>query len=599
MDEQNKNLILATALSFLVILVWSLFFMPAEVAPTGETAALSEGIAPAAAPGTDAQSPALVPTAARADVLARSPRVPIRTASLTGSIALEGARLDDILLSSYGETLDPGSSRVTLLSPHGASGAYYALGGWSAPAGFPPEQLPSFTTLWTLEAGSELTEASPVTLAWNNGAGLTFRRTFAIDENYMLTIEDSVENALALPVSLQPYGIIARQGKPQIAGIYLLHEGIVRAADGTIEEIDYDEVSEFPLVEAEGTPASIVEVQDNGWTGFTDKYWMTTLIAPAGQKFTSVAKYNAASDTWQTDLRLPVLAVAPGATASATTRLFAGAKEVSTIRAYQNELKIGQFVDSVDWGWFFFLTKPIFSLLDFLHGLIGNMGWAIIGLTFVIKTLLFPLTYKSAVAMSRLKKLQPEMEKIKERAGDDRVKLQQEMMALYRTEKVNPASGCLPILLQIPIFFALYKVLFVTLEMRHEPFIGWIHDLSAPDPTSLLNLFGLLPWAAPAPGSILAVFSIGVFPILMGITMWMQQKLNPAPTDRTQAVIFAWMPWVFMFMLGSFASGLVIYWVANNTISFVQQYLIMRSQGVKPDLLGNIFGGLRKSPGGA
>ena len=268
--------------------------------------------------------------------------------------------------------------------------------------------------------------------------------------------------------------------------------------------------------------------------------------------------------------------------------LFAGAKVYNKLNNYEHGIGIKDFVNAIDWGWFYFLTKPIFQVLNWLQGHIGNMGWSIITLTLIIKTLLVPLAWKSYVSMSKMKKLQPEMEKIKERVGDDRQKMQQEMMALYKKEKVNPASGCLPILLQIPIFFSLYKVLFVTIEMRHAPFIGWIHDLSAPDPTSFLNLFGLLPWDTPGPESIFYIFSIGVYPILMGITMWLQQKLNPAPTDPTQAMIFAWMPWVFMFMLGTFASGLVIYWVANNTITFIQQYFIMRSQGVKADIFGNI-----------
>jgi YidC/Oxa1 family membrane protein insertase len=275
------------------------------------------------------------------------------------------------------------------------------------------------------------------------------------------------------------------------------------------------------------------------------------------------------------------------------TNLFAGAKEVATIRRYQEERGIDRFEDAVDWGWFYFLTKPIFRLLAWVHGLIGNMGFSIIVLTLMVKAALFPLAYKSFVSMSKMKKLQPEMEKIKERVGDDRQKMQQEMMALYKKERVNPAAGCLPILLQIPIFFSLYKVLFVTIEMRHAPFVGWIQDLSAPDPTSVLNLFGLIPWEVPA---FLAVFSIGVYPILMGVTMWMQQKLNPAPADPTQKMIFAWMPWVFMFMLGQFSSGLVIYWCANNIITFTQQYIIMRSQGIEVDLMGNITSGLKRKP---
>lgn len=366
-------------------------------------------------------------------------------------------------------------------------------------------------------------------------------------------------------------------------------------ADGTLAEIDYDDMTDFAVVPAEGARAEVTQVTENGWIGFTDHYWMTTLIPENGSPFRAVAKYNDASNIYQTEAVQPTITIAPGETREVATQLFAGAKEWETIREYQNR-GVDRFIDSIDWGWFFFLTKPIFWLLHNLNALIGNMGWAIIGLTLIIKAVLFPLAYKSYVSMAKMKELQPEMEKIKERAGDDRQKLQQEMMELYKKEKVNPASGCLPILLQIPIFFSLYKVIFVTLELRHAPWLGPFQDLSAPDPTSIMNLFGLLPWAAPEPGSLLALIFIGILPLLLGISMWLQQKLNPAPTDATQAMIFAWMPWVFMFMLGGFASGLVVYWIANNTITFTQQYLIMRSQGYKPDVFGNIKSSLKRGP---
>ncbi len=316
----------------------------------------------------------------------------------------------------------------------------------------------------------------------------------------------------------------------------------------------------------------------------------------SGQPYTAVVKYVEGADIYQTEVRLPTIEVAPGATAEVSTRLFAGAKEWDTIRDYQNEEGIYRFLDSIDWGMFFFLTKPIFAVLHWLHSFIGNMGWSIIALTFVIKMVLFPLAYRSYVSMAKMKELQPEMEKLREQAGDDRMKMQQGMMELYKKNKVNPASGCLPILLQIPIWFSLYKVIFVTLELRHEPWFGWIRDLSAPDPSSILNLFGLLPNAAPDPTSWFYFFSLGVLPILLGISMWLQQKLNPAPADATQATIMNWMPWVFMFMLGRFASGLVIYWIANNTLTFIQQYTIMRSHGAKPDIFGNIKSSFKKKP---
>ena len=320
---------------------------------------------------------------------------------------------------------------------------------------------------------------------------------------------------------------------------------------------------------------------------------MTTLVPTPGQSFTSVAKYVEGADIYQVETRMPTTDLAVGAMAESTSYLFAGAKEWETIKHYQEDNGFSRFVDSIDWGWFWFFTKPIFRILHALHGFIGNMGWSIVILTVIIKGIMLPLAYKSYVSMARMKELQPEMEKLKEAAGDDKEKLQRGMMELYKTNKVNPASGCLPMILQIPVFFSLYKVIFVTIELRHAPWIGWIRDLSAPDPSSILNLFGLLPYAPPEPGSALAFLSLGILPILLGISMWLQQKLNPAPTDASQAMIMAWMPWVFMFMLGNFASGLVLYWICNNTITFIQQYLIMRSHGHHPDVLGNVLRSLR------
>jgi YidC/Oxa1 family membrane protein insertase len=398
-----------------------------------------------------------------------------------------------------------------------------------------------------------------------------------------------------VPVRLAPYGIVARHGLPDdLQNFFILHEGVVRKVDGQLDEISYDNVTDLDYVERERSPAEVVQVEQNGWIGFTDKYWMTTLIPGDSQPFTSVTRYVPSGDIYQTEARLPVMSVSSGATAEVSTRLFAGAKEWETIREYENQGGIDRFVDSIDWGWFYFLTKPMFWLLHTLNVAIGNMGLAIIALTLIVKTVLFPLAYKSYASMARMRELQPEMEKIKERAGDDRQKLQQEMMELYKKEKVNPAAGCLPILLQIPIFFSLYKVIFVTLELRHAPFFGWLRDLSAPDPSSIINLFGLLPYPAPDPQSILSLIFIGILPILLGISMWLQQKLNPQPTDPTQAAIFAWLPWVFMFMLGGFASGLLVYWIANNALTFAQQYIIMRRHGYTPDLFGNIKSSFRR-----
>ena len=339
---------------------------------------------------------------------------------------------------------------------------------------------------------------------------------------------------------------------------------------------------------AVGRPAVVTEATTDGWVGFTDHYWMTTLVPEQGKPYKQILQYVPEAGIYQAEVRPPAVSLAPGQTTGSSIRVFAGAKEWATIRAYQNEEGIAGFLDSIDWGWFYFLTKPIFAVLHWLNLQIGNMGLAIIALTFFLKFLVLPLAYKSYVSMARMKELQPEMEALKERAGEDRQRLQREMMQLYKDKKVNPAAGCLPILIQIPIFFALYKVIFVTIELRHAPFFGWLRDLSAPDPSSLYNLFGLLPWDAPVTGSILHLIFIGILPILLGISMWLQQKLNPAPSDPIQQQIFAWMPWVFMFMLGGFASGLVVYWITNNTITFVQQYLIMWNHGKRPDIFGNI-----------
>lgn len=445
-----------------------------------------------------------------------------------------------------------------------------------------------------LAEGDILTVETPVTLAWDSPSGLTFRREIAVDQDYLFTVTQSVENTTGETRRLAPYGILARHGEPVNAkNFFILHEGAIAMTDGELTEIDWGDMTDLPVAPGIGAQAETFQVTENGWIGFTDHYWMSALVPAPGSGFRASAKYDAARDIYQTETVLPTVELASGANTSVTTQLFAGAKEWEAIREYQQN-GIERFLDSIDWGWFFFLTKPIFWVLHELNKLIGNMGVAIITLTFLIKALLLPLAYKSYVSMAKMKELQPEMEKIKERAGDDRQKLQQEMMGLYKKEKVNPASGCLPILLQIPIFFSLYKVIFVTLELRHAPFFGPFQDLSAPDPTSIMNLFGLLPWGAPDPQSIMALVFIGILPLLLGVSMWLQQKLNPAPTDPTQAMIFAWMPWVFMFMLGSFASGLVVYWIANNTITFMQQYAIMRSQGYKPDVFGNILSSFKK-----
>ena len=607
MDDQNKNLILAVVLSFVVIFGWSLLFPAPEVvedpnAPT-ETSQTAEGTpgvpsGDSGAPGVpgEATTGATAPSAgnapagtATADSAEPAPRLTIETPRLAGSINLQGGRIDDLKLKDYLTSLDADATRVAVLKPEGQENSFYATYGWVPVSGVESGNVPTDATVWSAPEGATLTSETPVTLTWDNGAGLIFSRTISVDEDYMFTVVQSVENTTGSAVALRPYGLLRRHGEPtNLKTFFVLHEGLIRLSDGELQEEDYGNMEDFDVDGREGVPADRIEVAESGWIGYTDHYWMSTLIPDTGTPFRSTAKYYPQRNIFQADAVLPTVEIAAGSSAASETRLFAGAKEWETIRNYENQQDVTRFLDAIDWGWFFFLTKPIFAVLHWLNSHIGNMGWSIIALTVLLKMLLFPLAYKSYASMAKMRELQPEMEKLKEKAGDDRQAMQKGMMELYKKNKVNPASGCLPILLQIPIFFSLYKVIFVTLELRHAPWVGWIRDLSAPDPSSILNLFGLLSFAPPSPDSFLAIISLGVLPILLGVSMWLQQKLNPAPTDPTQQMIFAWMPWVFMFMLGTFASGLVIYWITNNMITFVQQYAIMRSHGFKPDVFGNI-----------
>ena len=602
MDDQNKNLILATALSLGVILVWfgggpMLFpqWFP-EPVPAQSTAAAPDAAVSAPAEQADANTQ---PVTAATEIPATAPRIAIDTPKLTGTISLLGGRIDDLSLQTYRETLKVDSANVKLLSPVGEETPYYAVFGWAGADGLDANDVPNALTEWRLVGGDTLTPQTPINLQWQNQKGLTFTRTIAVDEDFMFTITDQVKNNGTAPVSLSQYSIVARHGLPKLQNNYIVHEGLIRRTDGVYHEENYKDFADLPISERESAHLETIEATTDGWIGFTDHYWMTTLIPQQGASFTAASKFLPSANIYQAEVRLPLVTLAAGESTTTNTQLYAGAKEWAAIREYQNSGGIAGFIDSIDWGWFYFLTKPIFALLHWLNLQIGNMGLAIIGLTFVLKVLVLPLAYKSYVSMARMKELQPEMEALKEKYGEDRAGLQRAMMGLYRDKKVNPAAGCLPILIQIPIFFALFKVISVTIELRHAPFFGWLNDLSAPDTSSIFNLFGLLPWAAPTQGSILALIFIGVLPIILGITMWLQQKLNPAPTDAVQQQIFAWMPWVFMFMLGHFASGLVIYWITNNIITFVQQYLIMRSHGHTPDIFRNIRASLAKRSGHA
>ena len=593
MDDQNKNLIMATALSFLVILVWFWLFPPEE--PATATSPATVAAADATTPNVDAAGTTTAP--ATAETAIDAPRIAIETPELSGTISLQGARLDDLKLSDYKETLADDADTVHLMRPVGEAGAYFASFGWAGSEGLSADLVPGPDTIWSVENGTTLTPEAPVTLAWDNGAGQIFRTEISVDDKFMFSYAQSIENTSGTNIAARPYGLLRRHGLPSdLKNFIILHEGLVRMSDGELEETKYSKLDDYDIDPREGTQAERIDVTEGGWIGYTDHYWMTTLIPDQASPFRSTSKYFASRDLYQAEAVMPVQTIAAGETVTITTRLFAGPKEWEAIRGYESDEGVTGFLDSIDWGWFFFITKPMFWLLHTLNVYIGNMGWSIIALTFIIKAMVLPLAFKSSVSMARMKELQPEMEALKERAGDDKQAMQQGMMKLYKDNKVNPASGCLPIFLQIPIFFSLYKVIFVTIELRHAEWIGWIRDLSAPDPSSILNLFGLLPWGSPTPGTIFAIFALGILPILLGVSMWLQQKLNPTPTDPTQKAIFAWMPWVFMFMLGSFASGLVLYWITNNLITFSQQYLIMRSHGSKPDVFGNIKESFARKP---
>ncbi len=587
MDQ--KNLILAIAISAAILFGYSFFIERPRIEEAQRQAALQEQAAPApgqAVPGQTVPTPVPAPStdgsalpvpggipssqefaaATREAALKQSQRIRIDSKRLHGSIALTGGRIDDLTLADYRQTTDEGSPEIVVLSPTGSPNPYYAEFGWTVAPGT-TVAVPNAKTVWTADS-NVLSPTKPVTLTWNNGAGLTFARTYTLDENYMITVTQRVQNQGDANVTLYPYALISRHGTPETTGFFILHEGALGVFNETLTEHDYDDMAEN---------RTVTEKSTGGWIGITDKYWLTALIPDQSQTFTGTFRHIAKNgDKYQTDYLLEPITIAAGGSTEVENRLFSGAKEVNLIETYGEQLGIKRFDLAIDWGWLNFLTRPLFLAIDFSYNWLGNFGLAILFVTVIIKVIFLPLAHKSYVSMSKMKKLQPEMVKLRERFGEDKQKLNQEMMALYKREKANPASGCLPILLQIPVFFALYKVLFITIEMRHAPFYGWIHDLSAPDPTSLFNLFGLIPWSPPE-----LIPAIGVWPLLMGISMYLQQKLNPQPTDPIQAKIFLFMPLFFTFLLASFPAGLVIYWTWNNLLSMAQQWLIMKKMGVK------------------
>ena len=610
---ENRNTILAIVLSGVVLLAWQYFYnvpqMERQRAQSQTQVELTKQppantTTPANAPQTNApnappapsNAPAATPAAAAAPVVNRetaiagTPRVKIETPSLQGSISLKGARIDDLSLVKFRDTVDPTSPAIVLYSPSNTAAPYYAEFGW-VPATGSTVRIPDQNTMWEQEGSGNLTPSTPVKLKYDNGEGLTFHRTISIDERYLFTVKDEVSNVGNAPVTLYPFALISRHGTPQVSGYYILHEGLIGyLGDQGLQEYAYKKIDDAKTVSFKVT---------DGWLGITDKYWASALLPDTNAQLQARYSSNLVGTvrTYQTDYLEDAQTIPIGGTGSANARLFAGAKEASVVginfpigglSGYNGQLSLNHFDLLIDWGWFYFITKPMFLALDFFYHLVGNFGISILLVTVIVKLLFFPLANKSYASMAKMKSVQPQLAALKERYPDDKVKQQQEMMEIYKKEKINPIAGCLPVALQIPVFFSLYKVLFVTIEMRHAPFYGWIKDLSAPDPTNLFNLFGAIPFDPTVVPLIGPYLHIGVWPLIMGVTMWAQMKLNPAPPDPTQKMIFDWMPLIFTFMLAGFPAGLVIYWAWNNTLSVMQQSFIMRRNGVKVELFDNL-----------
>ena len=564
MDNQ-RNMLLAVVLSALVLIGWTAisdkFFPQPKPAVTSPVDGQTKTVTPTA-PGTPA------PTAAakvqdRAKVIASTPRIPIQTPKLTGTINLTGARIDDLVLTAYRQTIDKNSPPIRLFSPGGAADAYYAGFGWAGQG----VELPNEATVWQAE-GTSLTPQSPVTLRWANRTGQTFAIKLSVDANYMVTAEQSVANTGAAPVTVRSYAYVTRQGKSKDVDAWTNHVGPIGAFNGKVNyDIDFDTLDEA------GNGGTRFQ-SSGGWLGFGDHFWLAALVPAQDQAVD--AGFRASGGTYQADFALSPVAIPVGAQKSTKVHLFAGAKEVRALDGYEASLGITHFGKGIDWGWFEVFEKPIFYFLDWLHKQVGNFGLAIILLTVAVRGIMFPLAQKQFASMAGMRAVQPKMKALQERYKDDKPRLQQEMMALYKSEKINPMAGCLPILLQIPIFYALYKVLLLTIDMRHQPFVLWIKDLSAPDPLTPLNLFGLLDFTPPA------MIALGVLPILLGITMYLQFKLNPAPMDPMQQQVFAIMPWIFMFIMAPFAAGLQLYWVTSNILTIAQQsWLYSRHPALK------------------
>lgn len=567
MTQENRNLLLAVVLSALVLFGWSWINekyvpQPAPAAKVAQSQAPAAPAAPAVTAVPDVVGAAPAAAAAGQTLAARidaTPRVAIVTPRLSGSINLRGARIDDLVLTDYRETISPTSPPVRLFSPSGTADAEFAGFGWVG-AGAPPADAQ-----WTASA-AQLTPEAPVTLSWTDARGVSFQQVISVDDNFLFQVEQKVVNGSGAAIALRPYGYVNRTGEGSEKGRFNLHVGPLGVLDESLLESDVD----YKKLREKGPQ---VYQSTGGWLGITQMHWLAALIPD--QKISIEGRFTAApGDRYQVDWLQPSQAIAPGQTADSRSHLFAGAKEVKLLKQVRDELGAPRFDRALAWGWFWFLAQPIFSVLEWLYHLFGNYALAIVGLTVIVRTLLFPIANKQYASMAKMRVFAPRMKEIQEKYKDDKQKQQTEMMALYRREKINPLAGCLPVVLQIPIFYALYKTLLITVEMRHKPAFLWIHDLSAPDPLTPLNLFGLISWNPPG------FLHLGVLPILLGLTMWLQFRLNPQPMDELQKRMFSFMPWIFMFMMAPFQAGLQIYWIANNVLSIGQQWLLLRKYPV-------------------
>ena len=554
----SKNTIAAIALSSAVIVLWALFFVP-EKSTVDQNIVEREKIEQSGdAPSLEQKETQI--TISRDDALKQSERIQFENENIIGSISLKGASIDDLTFKNYKVTLD-NEQRVTLLGPRNIKEGYLIDSGFVTSD--KNIDVPNSDTIWSIEGNNKLTDGSPIKLSWSNEQGLKFEKIISLDDKYLFTIKQKIINESNNKYDFYSYGQIIRNEIPEIIDFLILHEGLIATLDDELIEEDYDDIQE----------KKFTKIANKGWLGISDKYWITSLIPPKDKEFKTTFDYK--NKFRANFISTDPLALNEKSSIEEELQIIVAAKRVDVIDGYAEKLNIDKFDLVIDWGFLYFITKPLFYGIDYFFKLLGNYGLAIIAITICIRLVFFPLANFSFKSMAKMKVLQPEMVRLKELHKNDKMKLQQEMMALYKKEKVNPMSGCLPILVQIPVFFALYKVLFVTIEMRQMPFYGWIHDLSERDPTSIFNIFGLLPYDVPS------FLVIGAWPVAMGVSMWVQQKLNPAPTDPMQAKIFAFFPLFLTVILAPFPSGLVIYWTVNNILTMAQQVFIMRRTTVK------------------